>query len=349
MIRIGPDHERFMNLVKKRIEDHLQIYATTNAVLGKRSGDLVKLNIPKRVIPKFTYALQTTGGIGQGEGQEGQAIDPFKNQPPFSTEQRLMEVDISLDELTQMLINKLSLEHLTAKKGRSVDSEKRKYPYVGRVGSKVSTRRTLLTALRRGILAGKYDPNHPRLAIDRRDLRRYSDRVEPEKQSQAVLIYVLDTSDSLSMEKRQLLRITNHWVRTLLTPVYQHLEERYLIHQSQAVETSEEGFYRLREQSQASARISSAYQLALKILQQDYPQEQCNAYLFDYSTGFNPQEDNQHCATLLVEELLPRVKVFGYAQAQNQLERKIAPYHETYHALLRNKVNLSEPNKKHQA
>ena len=71
-------------------------------------NDFVKIPVPYIDIPRFKYGPKQRGGVGQGKGQPGDAIDgepqdgsgEAGNQPG----QHQLEVDISLDELADITL-----------------------------------------------------------------------------------------------------------------------------------------------------------------------------------------------------------------------------------------------------
>lgn len=64
--------------------------------------------------------------------------------------------------------------------------------------------------------------------------------------------------------------------------------------------------------------ISSAYKLALGILEEEYVTEEWNTYLFHFSDGDNwSVDDTGECMKLLTNGLLPRANMFCYGQVES--------------------------------
>ena len=64
--------------------------------------------------------------------------------------------------------------------------------------------------------------------------------------------------------------------------------------------------------------ISSAYDLCHKIIEEEYPQELWNIYVFHFSDGDNwSGGDTDRCINLLKTNLLPKVNLFGYGQVES--------------------------------
>src|SRR6185312_10016338 len=91
----------------------------------------------------------------------------------------------------------------------------------------------------------------------------------PLPQSNAVVIYVMDVSGSMTDDQKEIVRIESFWIDTWLRSQYDGIDIRYIIHDAVAKEVDEDTFYHTRESG--GTRISSAYKLARDILQRDYP------------------------------------------------------------------------------
>ena len=83
-----------------------------------------------------------------------------------------------------------------------------------------------------------------------------------------------------------------------------------------AQEVDRETFFHTRESG--GTVISSAYELSNKIIEDEYPQELWNIYLFHFSDGDNwSGGDTDRCINLLKTNLLPKVNLFGYGQVES--------------------------------
>ena len=83
-----------------------------------------------------------------------------------------------------------------------------------------------------------------------------------------------------------------------------------------AKEVDKEAFYHLREGG--GTRISSAYSLCNKIIDERYPPAEWNIYPFHFSDGDNwGNGDTQICLKLLTNELLPKSNLFCYGQVRS--------------------------------
>src|SRR5690606_32749196 len=98
---------------------------------------------------------------------------------------------------------------------------------------------------------------------------------------------------------------------------YRGLETRFIIHDAAAKEVDEKTFFSTSESG--GTLISSAYKLAKKIIEDEYPMHEWNVYPFHFSDGDNwSGEDTRVCLNLLREFFLPSVNMFGYGQVESK-------------------------------
>ncbi len=108
----------------------------------------------------------------------------------------------------------------------------------------------------------------------------------------------MDVSGSMGDEQKELVRLTAFWLDAWLRRHYRGLATRYLVHDVAAREVDRDAFFRTRESG--GTRISSAYQLAARIVERDYPPDAWNSYVFHFSDGDNEGgEDTARCVELL--------------------------------------------------
>ncbi|HMP17038.1 MAG TPA: DUF444 family protein, partial [Gemmatales bacterium] len=88
-----------------------------------------------------------------------------------------------------------------------------------------------------------------------------------------------------------------------------------IIHDAAAKEVDENTFYHTRESG--GTKISTAYDLADKIISKRFPPSEWNIYAFHFSDGDNWGDDNEKCLSILQERLLPKLNLFGYAQVES--------------------------------
>jgi len=127
---------------------------------------------------------------------------------------------------------------------------------------------------------------------------------------------MMDVSGSMGDEQKEIVRIESFWIDTWLRKHYKGLETRYVIHDAVAREVDRETFFHTRESG--GTMISSAYKLALEIIEADYAPPSWNVYPFHFSDGDNwSADDTRVCVELLQERILPAVNLFAYGQVES--------------------------------
>ncbi|MFA0749625.1 MAG: hypothetical protein SLRJCFUN_000028 [Candidatus Fervidibacter sp.] len=318
--RIERDAARFRDIVKGKIRQNLRKFITNTELIGRQGRTIVSIPVPQVELPHFTYRLRDTGGVGQGEGEEGDILwlegeeGGGQQGAGFLPGLHPVEVEVSLDELVELLGEELELPRLEPKSFGQLQSPKPHYKSIRRVGpeSLRHFKRTYREALKRQILSGTYDPADPKVIPIREDRRYRSFELVPQPESKAVIFFMMDVSGSMGDEQKEIVRITAFWIDQWIRRHYQGVERRYIVHDAAAREVPEDLFYRLRESG--GTKISSAYKLCAKLIDEHYPPSEWNIYAFHFSDGDNWEEDDEDAFEVLAEKLLPQVNLFGYGQ-----------------------------------
>ncbi len=323
VMKIDRDSSRFKEIVRGKIRQNLRKYVTHGEMIGRKGGDLVSIPLPQLDVPHFRYGQNGRGGVGQGEGEAGQPIAPGEGdqngqgQAGSEAGQHVLEVDISLEELAAILGDELQLPKIEPKGKANITQDKVRYTSVKRVGpeSLRHFRRTYVQALRRQISEGTYRPIEPKV-IPYRDDRRYrSWESVPEPVANAVILYVMDVSGSMTDEQKEIVRTEAFWIDTWLRSQYDGLERRYNIHDAAAKEVDEHTFYHTRESG--GTRISSAYKVVQEVLKNKFDPAEWNIYCFQFSDGDNWGEDNRSALSMLREQIMPQCNLFCYGQVRS--------------------------------
>lgn len=318
VLKIQKDHQRFRQIVKGRIREDLRKFLTRGELLGKEGKHLISIPVRGIDIPTFRYGDNDDGGVGSGDAQAGDAVDAdAEGIGPGGTEpgRHILEVEVSLEELADILGEDLQLPRIQPKGRKQITSEKDRYSGIRQSGpeSLRHFKRTFRRALRRQIMTGTYDPNHPRVVFERRDKMYRSWKTVLQPQSNAVIVYMMDVSGSMGDEQKELVRLEAFWIDAWLRRNYQGIESRYVVHDVRAAEVDRDTFFHLREDG--GTKISSAFRCARELLDSHYAPGEWNVYLFHFSDGDNSSDsDSRECCRILREELLPAVNLFGYCQ-----------------------------------
>lgn len=310
--KIEQDHQRFRQIVRGKIRGDLRRFISRGDFIGKEGGRFVSVPIHDIDIPTFRYG-DNSGGVGMGDGQEGERVPGGKGGEEEG--RHVLEVDVSLEELADMLGEELQLPRIEPKGEHKITTVKDKYSLIRPTGpaSLRHFKRSYKEAIKRQLALGTYNPDDPVVVPIRRDMRYRSWNEVRKPQSNALIVYMMDVSGSMGDEQKELVRLEAFWIDTWLRRNYEGIESRYIVHDVQAQEVDRPTFYSVREDG--GTRISSAYQKCLDILQASYAPQEWNIYLFHFSDGDNSSEaDNRLCVSLLEKHLVPMVNMFGYCQ-----------------------------------
>lgn len=319
---IKEDHNRFRDIVKGKIKENFKKYVSQGEMIGKRENEFVKIPLPQIDIPNFRYGPKQQGGIGQGEGQQGQDVgDPGEGQGQAGSApgEHLLEVELTMDELAEILGEKLALPNILPKGQKNIDTEKTKYSGLAPVGPEGlrNFKASYKNALKRYISSGIYTPDEPVIIPIRRDFQYRSFKKIVQPMTKAVVIYMMDVSGSMGDEQKEIVRLESFWINTWLKKHYKGLETRFIIHDAAAKEVDEDTFFRTSESG--GTLISSAYKLCQQMIEADYPTSEWNIYPFHFSDGDNwSGEDTRLCTKILTDFFLPKVNVFCYGQVESK-------------------------------
>ena len=164
-MRIKQDHSRFRQIVRGKVRQNLKQYISTGTLIGKQGKDKVSIPLPQIELPRFRFNQKDGGGTGQGEGQPGDSLGSGEQQPGQGEAgeqegEKALEVDVTLDELAQILGEELQLPRIEPRGEKQVVTERDRYTGIRPVGpnSLRSFKRTYKEALKRSIAMGQYNP-----------------------------------------------------------------------------------------------------------------------------------------------------------------------------------------------
>ena len=324
-LKIDQDHSRFRAIVRGKIRENLRRYISQGELMGKQGKEKVSIPLPQIDIPRFRFADKKQGGVGQGEGEPGDSLGQGQPQPGDEPGEagneagdHAMEVEVTLDELADILGEELALPNIENKGKTSIVDKKDRYVGIRSVGpnSLRHFKRTFKTALKRQIALGHYDKDRPIIIPTRDDMRFKSWKTDIEPVANAAIIYMMDVSGSMGDEQKEIVRIESFWIDTWLRRQYEGIETRFVIHDAVAREVDRETFFRTRESG--GTMISSAYKVCAKIIEDDYPPSEWNIYPFHFSDGDNwSVDDTLLCVDILRNQIFPASNVFSYGQVES--------------------------------
>lgn len=322
-MKMDSDLSRFHKIVRGKIKKELRKFVTSGDLIGRQGGKTIRIPLPQIDIPRFQFGQQQQG-IGQGKGEVG---DPLPGQSPAeqiqeagdSEGEKSLEVEISLEELADILGEELELPFIKDKGTKNIEAPQHRYTGIYKKGPEALRhfKRTFREALKRSIISGTYNTDAPFIMPVKEDKRYRAFRTVRKPETNAVVIYMMDVSGSMGEEQKKIVRLTGFWIDTWLMRQYKGLERRYIVHDAVAREVNQDTFYRTRESG--GTLISSAYQLAIEMLDKDYPTDSWNIYLFHFSDGDNwSGNDTNECLDMMTNNILPVANLFSYGQVESR-------------------------------
>ena len=319
--KIDQDATRFRDIVRGKIKHNLRKYVTSGEMVGKQGDHLVSIPIPQIRLPRFRFGKNPEAGVGQGDGEDGQPIDGEESgegKAGSDPGKHGLEVDVALDELAEILGEELELPNIEPRGNKSVRTSKMKFTSISRNGprSLLHFKRTFKEAMKRQIAAGIYDFDAPIVTPIRDDFRFRSIEHKDEPQANACIIYMMDVSGSMGREQKEIVRMEAFWLDTWLRHQYQNIEVNYIVHDAVAHLVDQHTFFHLRESG--GTKISSAYELCLRLMEEKYSATRWNIYPFHFSDGDNwSSRDTERCVDILRNSILPQVNQFCYGQVKS--------------------------------
>ncbi|WP_129113345.1 YeaH/YhbH family protein [Halegenticoccus tardaugens] len=135
----------------------------------------------------------------------------------------------------------------------------------------------------------------------REDERYRHPEVVEEKQKNVVVVNIRDVSGSMREKKRELVERTFTPLDWYLTGKYDNAEFVYIAHDAEAWRVEREQFFGIR--SGGGTKISSAYRLAKEILEEEYPWNEWNRYVFAAGDSENSSNDTRENVVPIMREI----------------------------------------------
>lgn len=302
--------------VKDAIRKNLRELIAEEAIITSDGHKRVK--IPLRYLDQYRFKYgHPQQGVGQGSGQPGDVIgrragdgsSPGDGTPGDQPGEHTYEVEVPLEELTQMMLEDLALPWLEEKPERQVTTTTYRYTDIRRRGSlaNLDKRRTLLANIRRNAARGLAEVGN----LHESDLRFKVWDTQEEVHANAAVYMLMDCSGSMTTGKKYIAKSFFFWMVRFLRLKYRQVETVFIAHDVDAQVVPEEDFFALS--NSGGTRCSSAYQIALEHLEQQHPAASWNNYLFHFSDGDNLPSDNATCKAL-AETLLGHCSMVGYGE-----------------------------------
>lgn len=321
------DQNRHQERVKEAMKANLPDLVSDESIILSDGRNIKK--IPIRSLDEFRFRYNHNKGkhVGQGDGDSqvgdvlGRDPQPGKQGPGKGegagdqAGEDYYEAEVDMEELEAMLFEELELPNLKKKQKDNLETTHIDFRDIRKKGimSNIDKKRTILENIRRNARNGKAGIG----GISPDDLRFKTWEEIKEPQSNALVIAMMDTSGSMGAFEKYIARSFFFWMVRFLRHKYEKVEIVYIAHHTEAKMVTEEEFFTKGESG--GTICSSAYQLALQLIDKSYPPSQYNIYPFHFSDGDNLTSDNERCVKL-IEELMKRSNMFGYGEV-NQYNR----------------------------
>jgi uncharacterized protein len=321
--RIREDHKQYHDLIRDKVRSRVKDHIKTGQKVKRRGKDTIVIDIPVIELPQFRYDDNRDEGIGNGPVEPGDVVgvgppsdDDDTGEAGNETGEHTIGVGISVDDYIDILGEELALPKLKPKDNSEIVIEKIKYNQISKVGnpSLLHKKKTLKNVIKRAISSNEFNPKdisnlYP--LPDDKQYRSWSKKDVPEVN--AAVFFMSDVSASMTSDKRELIKELCWYLDNWIRKFYTETEINYIVHDWEAEEVDQEKFYGYT--SGGGTRISSAFGLVEDIIENRYPLNEWNIYVFYLSDGENWSRDNE-AATDHIKVLQHWCNVIGITEVR---------------------------------
>lgn len=327
------DRRRHRELVEKSIKENIGSIISDESIVGQTKNKKIKIPIKGLKEYYFKYGKNKQGVIsGTGNEQKGKKIpkqDYSQQQGQGSGEdgagndegEDIYETEITVEEAISYLFDEISLPFLKHKQFNEIETQYgSKKCGVRNKGPRcrLSKKNTVIEKKKREMRIKKsqtergidFDESE-RIPFHEDDLRYFYKKPKLKRDSNAVVICIMDTSGSMGQTKKYLARSFYFLLYQFLSIKYMNVEIAFVAHTTVAKEVSENDFFHRGESG--GTYISSGYEKAIELIEDRYPPSNWNIYTFHCSDGDNWGEDNDK-AVELATKLCHMCNLFGYGE-----------------------------------
>ena len=322
------DRRRHRQLVEKSIKENLGDILSEESIVGESKNKKFKIPIKGIKEYQFVYGKNSKGvATGVGDEQRGDKIGNGKKQLAQGNQgagnqegDDVYETEITLEELMDYISEDLNLPNLDQKKYSEIVTEttgkKRGYQTHG-INPRLAKKKTVMTKIarkqgkKRALKELGEDAELERFPFREEDLRYYRVKMKPRRDSNAVMLFIMDASGSMDVTKKYLARSYFFVLATFLKKKYDNIAFEFIYHTTVAKRVDEYEFFHKSESG--GTYISSGINEALKVIEEKYPASAWNIYPIYASDGDNWSEDNEK-AIEAVKKICELSNMFGYAE-----------------------------------
>ena len=322
--RAAGDRLRHRQKVREAIRHNIGDIIAEEPIIGKNRDRIIK--VPIRGIREYRFVYgENVPTVGQGgeNAEPGQVVGRGEGEQSGNQQAGdrpgvdYYETDVTLEELVDIMFEDLELPDLDKKHLREIEVEdqfKRKGYRRKGIRVRLDKKRTAISRVKRKLATQRDQEERPRadrFPFHNDDLIYRHTVAEMRKESNAVVLCVMDTSGSMDTLKKYLARSFFFLLYQFLCTRYQNVEIVFIAHHTEAHEVTEEEFFHKGESG--GTFISSGYLKALEIIQQRYHPSLWNVYVFHCSDGDNFESDNA-AALAAAKQIAEVANLFGYGE-----------------------------------
>jgi uncharacterized protein len=312
------DWLRHNQKVRESVQQHLpDLVAGSDLITGSEERTV---HVPVRVLEHARFRLsdnqmESFRNAGQGQGKPGDVLRPAHQRPDDDDEAegdnsegevRLL-LELKVDDIVDWLWEELKLPDLQPKPKTTLSEDEFVREGWDKRGARarLDRRRTVKEAVKRRAI--QQDP----VPFSNEDLRFRQLVHRRRPATNAVVLFALDVSASMTDAERKLAKTFFFFVLQGIRRKYGKVETRFIAHTTQAWEFSEPEFFQVTGTGGTGA--STAFELAIDMIESDYDPSQYNGYLFYASDGENFTED-RGAATAGLAKLTQMLNYVGYVE-----------------------------------
>lgn len=278
------------------------------------------VHLPVHVLEHARFRLadstkENVRNVGQGHGKPGDVLRPAlgraseseKSEGDNSEGEVCLLLELQVDDIVDWLWEELKLPDLQPKQKTTINDDAWIQEGWDKHGARarLDRRRTVKQAVKRRAI--QRDP----VPFSNEDLRFRQLIHRRRPATQAVVLFALDVSASMTDAERKLAKNFFFFALQGIRRKYGRVDTRFIAHTTQAWEFSEIDFFQVTGTGGTGA--SSAFNFALHMIEDDYDLSQHNIYLFYASDGENFTEDRA-AATESLSKLSLMLNYVGYVE-----------------------------------
>ena len=289
------DWLRHNEKIRESVQQNLpELLAGPDLITGSEDRTV---HVPVRVLEHARFRLadaddESVPHVGQGQGQPGDVLRPAHPgkddddaQGDNSEGEVRLLLELKVDDIVDWLWDELKLPDLQVKPRPVLQEDEFVREGWDRHGARtrLDRRRTVKEAVKRRAI--QQDP----VPFSNEDLRFRQLVHKKRPATNAVVLFALDVSASMTDAERKLAKTFFFFVLQGIRRKYGKVETRFLAHTTQAWEFSEPEFFQVTGTGGTGA--STVFTLATQMIETEYDPSQYNIYFFYASDGENFTED----------------------------------------------------------